>query len=84
MIYLCAIIDKQMVDVSQIKRLEVDSYIDTLRDIEQGEIKKYRLVGTVYTGFHNAKTRLFRKGLEFEFKRFQDSGEHYLEIKRIK
>lgn len=64
--------------------IQIDSYTDTLRQIEQGDTHYYRLVGTVYSGFHNAKTRLAKQGFEFIFKKMNENDEYYLEVKRIK
>ena len=50
-----------MIEVSEIKTIQVESYIDTLRDIPVGANRVYLLIGTVYTGFHNAKTRLSKQ-----------------------
>jgi hypothetical protein len=73
-----------MIKVSEIKRVEVDSYIETLRDISIGTDRTYHLVGTVYTGFHNAKTRLSKQGCQFEFERFTNDNHYYIKVKRTK
>ena len=73
-----------MIAISEIIRIEVESYVDTLRQIEVGETRYFRLVGTVYTGFHNAKTRLSKKDFEFVFQRIKENDEHYLKVERIK
>ena len=71
-------------EVSEILKIEVESYIDTLRQIGIREVRYFRLVGTVYTGFHNAKTRLSKKDFEFAFQRIKENDEHYLKVERIK
>lgn len=73
-----------MITVSEIEKITIESYIDTLRVIEQGDTRYYRLVGSVYSAFHNAKTRLAKKDFQFEFERLVEDGEHYLKVKRIK
>lgn len=73
-----------MIVFSEIETIVIESYIETLRLIEVGETRYFRLIGTVYSGFHNAKTRLAKKGLAFDFNTAQDGKEHYIEIKRIK
>lgn len=40
-----------MIEVSEIKTIQVESYIDTLRDIPVGANRVYLLIGTVYTVF---------------------------------
>ena len=59
MIYLCIIIDNftSMV-VSEVKRITIKSYVETLLEIKKGDTKYYELTGTDYTGFHNARKRL--------------------------
>ena len=73
-----------MIEFSDIEKIEVKSYIDTLRKIEIGETRYFRLVGTVYSGFHNAKTRLSKQNFEFTFKQIVEKDEECLEIKRIR
>lgn len=73
-----------MIEFSDIVKIEVKSYIDTLRQIEVGETRYFRLVGTAYSGFHNAKTRLSRKKIEFTFKQIIENDEECLEIIRTK
>ena len=59
MIYLCIIIDNFMsMVVSEVKRITVKSYVETLLEIKKGDTKYYELTGTDYTGFHNARKRL--------------------------
>jgi len=73
-----------MIKFSKIETITVESYIETLRLIEVGETRYFRLIGTAYSGFHNAKTRLAKKELSFSFSTAQEGKEHYIEIKRIK
>ena len=73
-----------MIEVSEIKTIQVESYIDTLRDIPVGANRVYLLIGTVYTGFHNAKTRLSKQNLQFVFRRFSEENKQFLEEKRLK
>lgn len=73
-----------MIEFSKIKTITVESYVETLRLIEVGGTRYFRLIGTAYSGFHNAKTRLVKKGMAFDFTTAQEGAEHYIEIKRIK
>jgi hypothetical protein len=45
------------------------AYAATLRSMEMGETRTFDLVGADLGGFSAAKTRLTRKGYEFEFSR---------------
>jgi hypothetical protein len=73
-----------MIEFSKIETITVESYVETLRLIEVGGIRYFRLIGTAYSGFHNAKTRLVKKGFAFDFNTAQEGAEHYIEVKRIK
>lgn len=69
-------------EISEI--LTVKSYSETLSHFEQGEVKKYRLTGIDYNGFHNAKSRLTKKGIIFDLKYVEEQNNTYFIIKRIK
>lgn len=73
-----------MIKVFDIERITIESYVETLRIIPLGETRYYRLVGTVYSGFHNAKTRLSKQNFQFEFERIIENDEHYLKVERLK
>lgn len=47
--------------ISEVKTIEVKSYVETLLEIKKGDTKYYELSGTDYNGFHNARIRLERK-----------------------
>ncbi len=64
--------------------LTVKSYIETLKGLSVGDVRKFRIVGTDYTGFHNAKSRLLKKGLDFQFNRIDEKSDCFMIIKRTK
>lgn len=64
--------------------LTVKSYIETLKNFSVGDVRKFRIVGTDYTGFHNAKSRLLKKGFDFQFSRNNEKSEFFMIIKRTK
>ena len=73
-----------MIEFSEIEKITIESYVETLRVIKVGQTRYFRLVGKTYSGFHNAKTRLAKKGWGFNFSTAQGEKEEYIEIKRIK
>ena len=50
----------------------VESYSETLRIIPVGKTRVYRLSGTGYANFQNAKSRFKKKGIEYNFKISRD------------
>jgi len=69
--------------ISEVKTIEVKSYIETLRDFAVGDTKCYELVHTDYTGFHNARKRLQDKKVgQFSFKQYEENGKKYFMITR--
>ena len=84
MIYLCIINDNFMsMVISEVKTIEVKSYIETLRDFAVGDTKCYELVHTDYTGFHNARKRLQDKKVgQFSFKQYEENGKKYFMVTR--
>lgn len=46
----------------------VESYAETLRVIPVGKTRTYRLMGTAYANFQNAKSRFKKQGIEYAFR----------------
>ena len=62
-----------------------ESYMETLKCHPKDKTKVYPLPKAVsYNGFHNAKTRLKKMGMDFSFTRIDDNGVEYLKVKRTK
>lgn len=50
----------------------VESYAETLRIIPVGKTRIYKLSGTVYANFQNAKSRFKKLGIEYNFEISRD------------
>lgn len=59
-----------------------ESYMETLKCHPKDRTKVSKAVS--YNGFHNAKTRLKKMGMDFSFTRIDDNGVEYLKVKRTK
>jgi hypothetical protein len=46
----------------------VESYTETLRIIPVGKTRTYKLVGTAYANFQNAKSRFKKQGIDYNFR----------------
>ena len=84
LIYFCIINDNfTSMQISDIVMTE--SYMETLKCHPKDRTKVYPLPKAVsYNGFHNAKTRLKKMGMDFIFTRIDDNGVEYLKVKRTK
>ena len=62
-----------------------ESYMETLKCHPKDRTKVYPLPKAVsYNGFHNAKTRLKKMGMDFNFTLIDNDGVEYLKVKRTK
>lgn len=62
-----------------------ESYMETLKNHPKNKTRVYPLPKSVsYNGFHNAKTRLKKTGMDFCFTRIGNNGIEYLKVKRTK
>lgn len=65
--------------------IRVESYSETLRKHPRNKTFAYKLSSPLaYNGFHNAKTRLSKKGFAFNFEIIKEEGIEYLKVKRTK
>lgn len=51
----------EAIKITQVKRRGRPSYVAQLLELEVGKPTYFRLIGTAYTGFYNAKWQIERK-----------------------